>query len=83
MDLHSDAKLGNGEEEVSLSMRMGSMVAEASAPAEGGTVEGLAGEARPPMFATRRGALRRSAGEEEDEVRERGKRPLPSYLSWS
>ena len=50
---------------MSLSMRMGSMVAEASAPAGGGTVDGLAEEARPPMLAARRRALRRRAGEEE------------------
>ena len=73
MDLQRDAKLGNGEEEVSLSMRMGSMVAEASAPAGAGTVDGLAEEARPPMFATRRRALHNCAGKEEDEVRGRGK----------
>ena len=73
MDLHSDAKLGSGEEEVSLSMRMGSMVAEASAPAGGSTFDGLVEDARPPMLATRRSALRRCAGEEEDEVRGRGK----------
>ena len=79
--LHSDAKLGNGEEDVSLSMRMGSMVAEASAPAGGGTVDGLVEEARPPMLATRRRALRRHAGEEEDEVQRRVESDrFPSHL---
>ena len=71
--LHSDAKLGNGEEEESLSMRMGSMVAESSAPAGGGTVDGLAEETRPPMFAARRRVLRRRAREEEGKCEGGGK----------
>ena len=67
-NLLSEAKLGNDEEEVSLSMRMGSMVAVAVAPAGGGTVDGLVEDARLPMLAAGRCALRRRAGEEEDEV---------------
>ena len=54
-------------------MRISSMVAESSAPAGGGTVEGLAEEARPPMFAARRRTLRRRAGEEEGKCGEGGK----------
>ena len=65
LDLLNEAKLGNDEEEESLSMRMCSMVAESSAPTGGGTVNGLAEETRQPMFAARRRALRRRAGEEE------------------
>ena len=62
-------------------MRMGSMVAESSAPAGGGTVDGLAEEVRPPMLATRRRALRRRAGEEEGKVRRRGESDrFPSHL---
>ena len=78
MDLHNEAKLGNDEEEVSLSMRMGSMAAVALAPAGGGTVDGLEEDARAPMLAAGRCALRRRAGEEEDEVRGEGESdPFP------
>ena len=44
-------------------MSMGSMVAASPAPAGGGTDESLPEELRPPMFATRRRALRRRAEE--------------------
>ena len=61
---------------MSLSMRMGSMVADPSAPAGGGTVDGLAEEAPPPMLVMRRRALRRRAGEEEGKCGGGGKCPL-------
>ena len=79
MDLHNEAKLGNDKEEESLSMRMGSMVAEASAPAGGGTVDGLAEDARLPMLAARRSALRRYRKRKKTKCGERGK-VTPSLL---
>ena len=71
--LHRDAKLGSDEEDESLLIRIGSMVAASSAPTGGGTVEGLAEEARPPMFAARRRALRKRAEEEEGKCGRGGK----------
>ena len=50
-DLLREAKLGSHEEEVSLLIKMGSMVAVAFVPAGGGTVDGLAEDAQTPMLA--------------------------------
>ena len=77
-DLLREAKLRSDEEGVSLLIKMGSMVAVAFVPAGGGTVDGLAEDARAPMLVAGAMCSARLQENEEDEVRGEGKSyPLP------
>ena len=83
-DLLREAKLGSDEEELSLLIKMGSMVAVAFVPARGGTMDGLGEDARAPMLAAGAMCSAQACGRRRKmKCRERGKVTPPSYLSQS